>query len=176
MPFSKAALRLHFVGVLFAFAFAFAFTGAQAQSPLENGPRGGLLQLQDAQGQCVSVNPNTITPHSRLVLALPCGAEASVLRITPLGEIRADDRCLAISGANPDPGPQVGGSLVWVACTGTVNMLWLIQGSTIRSQLQGYCLTRTAYAGRSAVAFQMQPCDARDWQNWRWLAARSSKV
>jgi hypothetical protein len=83
---------------------------------------------------------------------------------TSAGEIRVDGYCLDVQGESHDDGAR---AIAW-KCNGQPNQRWHVQGQTIRSELNGKCLTMQDGRGAPLTPVVLRSCSGRQNQRWRW--------
>ena len=80
------------------------------------------------------------------------------------GEIRVDGYCLDVQGESYDDGAR---AIAW-KCNGQPNQRWRIQGQTIRSEMNGKCLTVQDGRGQALTPVVLASCGGRANQRWHW--------
>jgi len=83
---------------------------------------------------------------------------------TSTGEIRVDGYCLDVQGESYDDGAR---AIAW-KCNGQPNQRWRMHGQTIRSEMNGKCLTVLDGRGTALTPVVLWPCSGRANQRWRW--------
>ena len=80
------------------------------------------------------------------------------------GEIRVDGYCLDVQGESHDDGAR---AIAW-KCNGQANQRWRVHGNTIRSEMNGKCLTVMDGRGAALTPVVLWPCTGRQNQRWYW--------